>query len=118
VQKSYSNSAFHSAALHGKHIASELKRFLDDVAKLFSISKADIALFPRNLHPRYRYFVRRPVMAVQAKGSTAFTWMIRSLGLKSGSQGARWQFLLGHAPHGTMPIMMAVDVVVAAVVPR
>jgi 3-oxoacyl-(acyl-carrier-protein) synthase len=39
----YSNSAFHGAALDRKHIASELQRFLDDVTKLFGISKADIA---------------------------------------------------------------------------
>jgi len=39
----YSNSAFHGAALDRKHIASELKRFLNDVELIHGISKAEIA---------------------------------------------------------------------------
>lgn len=39
----YSNSAFHGAALDRKHIASELKRFLNDVELVHGISKAEIA---------------------------------------------------------------------------
>ncbi|KAL7538955.1 hypothetical protein ACHAXR_011948 [Thalassiosira sp. AJA248-18] len=39
----YSNSAFHGAALDRKHIASELKRFLNDVEMVHGISKAEIA---------------------------------------------------------------------------
>jgi len=39
----YSNSAFHGAALDRKHIASELKRFLNDVELVHGIGKAEIA---------------------------------------------------------------------------
>ena len=39
----YSNSAFHGAALDRKHIASELKRFLEEVEMIHGISKAEIA---------------------------------------------------------------------------
>ncbi len=39
----YSNSAYHGAALDRKHIASELKRFLNDVELIHGISKAEIA---------------------------------------------------------------------------
>ena len=39
----YSNSAFHGAALDRKHIASELKRFLNDIELVHGISKAEIA---------------------------------------------------------------------------
>lgn len=39
----YSNSAFHGAALDRKHIASELKRFLNDIELIHGISKAEIA---------------------------------------------------------------------------
>ena len=39
----YSNSAFHGAALDRKHIASELKRFLDDIELVHGICKAEVA---------------------------------------------------------------------------
>ena len=39
----YSNSAFHGAALDRKHIAKELKRFLDDIELVHGICKAEIA---------------------------------------------------------------------------
>merc|ERR1711935_166076 len=39
----YSNSAYHGAALDRKHIASELKRFLNDIELIHGISKAEIA---------------------------------------------------------------------------
>ncbi len=39
----YSNSAFHGAALDRKHIASELKRFLNDIELIHGICKAEIA---------------------------------------------------------------------------
>mmetsp|Transcript_59194 Transcript_59194/g.69203 ORF Transcript_59194/g.69203 Transcript_59194/m.69203 type:complete len:257 (+) Transcript_59194:139-909(+) len=39
----YSNSAFHGAALDRKHIASELKRFFNDIDLIHGISKAEIA---------------------------------------------------------------------------
>eukprot|EP00584_Thalassiosira_punctigera_P013198 CAMPEP_0172560624 /NCGR_PEP_ID=MMETSP1067-20121228/89556_1 /TAXON_ID=265564 ORGANISM="Thalassiosira punctigera, Strain Tpunct2005C2" /NCGR_SAMPLE_ID=MMETSP1067 /ASSEMBLY_ACC=CAM_ASM_000444 /LENGTH=1158 /DNA_ID=CAMNT_0013350461 /DNA_START=43 /DNA_END=3519 /DNA_ORIENTATION=- len=39
----YSNSAFHGAALDRNHIASELKRFLNDVELVHGVCKAEIA---------------------------------------------------------------------------
>ena len=39
----YSNSAFHGAALDRKHIAKELKRFLDDIELVHGICKAEVA---------------------------------------------------------------------------
>jgi len=39
----YSNSAYHGAALDRKHIASELKRFLDDIELVHGIRKEEIA---------------------------------------------------------------------------
>eukprot|EP00535_Pseudo-nitzschia_heimii_P010806 CAMPEP_0197197610 /NCGR_PEP_ID=MMETSP1423-20130617/32955_1 /TAXON_ID=476441 /ORGANISM="Pseudo-nitzschia heimii, Strain UNC1101" /LENGTH=1107 /DNA_ID=CAMNT_0042651435 /DNA_START=60 /DNA_END=3383 /DNA_ORIENTATION=- len=39
----YSNSAYHGAALDRKHIASEMKRFLNDIELIHGISKAEIA---------------------------------------------------------------------------
>ena len=39
----YSNSVFHGAALDRKHIASELKRFLNDFELDYGISKANIS---------------------------------------------------------------------------
>lgn len=39
----YSNSAYHGAALDRNHIASELKRFLNDIELIHGISKAEIA---------------------------------------------------------------------------
>lgn len=39
----YSNSAYHGAALDRKHIAKELKRFLNDIEVIHGISKSEIA---------------------------------------------------------------------------
>lgn len=39
----YSNSAYHGAALDRKHIASELKRFLDDIELVHGIRKEEVA---------------------------------------------------------------------------